>query len=70
MTYVINTNGQEPRPGQVVKERGYLIDNLRRSIISRRGNEVKGKVDALKTIPEMGNVKCANRVGLTVQDDL
>jgi hypothetical protein len=36
---------QELRPGQVVKERGYLIDNLCRSIISRRGNEIKGKVD-------------------------
>jgi hypothetical protein len=38
-------NGQEPRPCQVVKERGYLVDNLCRSIISRRWNEIKGKVD-------------------------
>jgi hypothetical protein len=38
-------NGQELRPCQVVKERDYLVDNLCRSIISRRGNEIKGKVD-------------------------
>ena len=38
-------NGQELRPGQVVKERGYLVDNLCCSIISGRGNEIKGKVD-------------------------
>jgi len=36
---------QELRRCQVVKERGYLIDNLCRSIISRRGNEIKEKVD-------------------------
>ena len=38
-------NGQELRPCQVVKERGYLVDNLCCSIISWRGNEIKGKVD-------------------------
>jgi hypothetical protein len=27
-------------------------------------------VDALKTFPEAGNVKCANYVGLMAQDDL
>jgi hypothetical protein len=38
-------NGPELRPCQVVKERDYLIDNLCRYIITRRGNEIKGKVD-------------------------
>jgi hypothetical protein len=64
-------NGQELRPCQVVKERGYLVDNLCLSIISLRGNEIKGKVDgAGKAFPELGNVKCANCVGLMAQDDL
>jgi hypothetical protein len=44
-------NGQELRPCQVVKELGYLIDNLCRSIISERGSEIKGKVDG----PEDGS---------------
>ena len=38
-------NGQELRPGQVVKERGYLVDNLYSSIISLVVDESKGKVD-------------------------
>jgi hypothetical protein len=63
--------GKELRPCQVVKERGYLVDNLCCSIISRRGNEMQGESGwALKTVPEMGNVKCANCVGLRAQDDL
>ena len=62
-------DGQELRPCQVVKERGYLVDNLCCSIISRRGNEIKGKWMGLKTVPELGNVKCANCVGLMARDD-
>jgi hypothetical protein len=45
LTYLVNTMGQELRPCQVVKERGYLVDNLCCSIISRRRNEIKGKVE-------------------------
>ena len=37
--------GQRLRPSQVVKERGYLLDNLCCSIISVAGNEIKGKGD-------------------------
>ena len=64
-------NGRELRPRQVVKERGYLADNLCCSIISVARERNQGESGwALKTFPEMGNVKCANCVGLMAQDDL
>jgi hypothetical protein len=64
-------NRQELRPCQVVKERGYLVDNLYCSIISGARERDQGESGrALKTVPEMGNVKCANCVGLMAQDNL
>src|SRR5580658_2599327 len=50
-------NSEELRPGQVVKEFGYLIDNLCCCIISRRRSEIKEKVGGPEDSSRNGKCK-------------